>query len=219
MKLAGVNDTLVGYWMGHKLPEAKAAYLLPPVEKQAEVYMRAYPQLSSQAIEATILKEEATLEAVRKFAEAFRIDPMKIKIEKERELGQTSKRTPLYNGRIGENPAKLRTGYKGKRFKTWVKTGWLTMSLESESSAKILGLYAYNFEKPVSVGVELGTWAVKIVDPPTGERLRILSCVGELPEARPPTPLSRRENALENLVYNGEKRQFLVGEAAKAFSS
>jgi hypothetical protein len=79
-------------------------------------------------------------------------------------------------------------------------------------------LYAYNFEKPVSVGVDLGTWAVKIVNPLTGERLRILSCVGELPEARPLTPLARRENALENLVYNGEERQFLGGEAAKTFS-
>jgi hypothetical protein len=38
------------------------------------------------------------------------------------------------------------------------------------------------------------------VDPLTQERLRILSCVGELPEARPPNPLVRRENALENLV-------------------
>jgi len=61
-----------------------------------------------------------------------------------------------------------------------------------------LGLYAYNFEKPVSVGFGLGTWAVKIVNPLTQERLRIFSCVGELPEARPPNPLVRRENARDN---------------------
>ena len=71
--------------------------------------------------------------------------------------------------------------------------------MESESSVKTLGLYIYNFEKFVSVGVVLHL-AVKIVDPLTGEWLRILSCVGELPEARPPNPLVRRENALENLV-------------------
>jgi hypothetical protein len=77
---------------------------------------------------------------------------------------------------------------------------------------------AHNSEKPISVGVDLGTSAIKIVNPLTQERLRILSCVGELPETRPPTPLVRRENALENLVYKGEEMQFLVGEAAKTFS-
>jgi hypothetical protein len=92
------------------------------------------------------------------------------------------------------------------------------MSLESESDAKIRVLYAYNFEKPISVGVYLGTSAIKIVNPLTQERLRILSCVGELPEAKPPTPLAKRENVLENLVYKGEERQFLVREAAKTFS-
>jgi hypothetical protein len=92
------------------------------------------------------------------------------------------------------------------------------MSLESESDAKIRVLCAYNFEKLVSVGVYLGTSAIKIVNPLTQEKLRILSCVGELPEAKPPTPLAKRENALENLVYKGEERQFLVGEAAKTFS-
>ena len=78
--------------------------------------------------------------------------------------------------------------------------------------------YAYNSEKPISVGVDLGTSAIKIVNPLTQEKLRILSCVGELPEAKPPTPLVKRENVLENLVYRGKKRQFLVEEAAKTFS-
>jgi len=92
------------------------------------------------------------------------------------------------------------------------------MSLESESMHTNPNFYAYNSEKPISVGVDLGTSAIKIVNPLTQEKLRILSCVGELPEAKPPTPLARRENALENLVYKGEERQFLVGEAAKTFS-
>jgi hypothetical protein len=92
------------------------------------------------------------------------------------------------------------------------------MSLESESMHTNPNFYAYNSEKPISVGVDLGTSAIKIVNPLTQEKLRILSCVGELPEAKPPTPLAKRENALENLVYKGEERQFLVGEAAKTFS-
>jgi hypothetical protein len=91
------------------------------------------------------------------------------------------------------------------------------MSLGNESDAKIRVLYAYNFEKTVSVDVYLGASAIKIVNPLTQEKLRILSCVGELPEAKPPTPLARRENALENLVYKGEERRFLVREAAKTF--
>jgi hypothetical protein len=114
MKLAGVNDTLVEYWMGHKLPEAKAAYLVPPIEKQAEVYMRAYPQLSFQAVEATKLKEEATLEALRRFAEAFGIDPMRIKIEREKELGRelnASEEIELIQNEL----KKLREGKQGPK--------------------------------------------------------------------------------------------------------
>jgi len=34
------------------------------------------------------MKKEVALEAIRRFAEAFGIDPMKVKIEKQKELGR-----------------------------------------------------------------------------------------------------------------------------------
>ena len=44
--LASVNEKLIEYWMGHKLPGQKIAYLVPTVQEQAVVYMHAYPRLS-----------------------------------------------------------------------------------------------------------------------------------------------------------------------------
>lgn len=61
MKLAGVNDSLVEYWMGHKLPQSKAAYLVPPIEKQVQAYLGAYANLTlfmpgSEDVELRTLK-------------------------------------------------------------------------------------------------------------------------------------------------------------------
>jgi hypothetical protein len=57
MKAAGVNDTLVEYWMGHKLPAQIDPYLFSP-ENQDKIYMSAYPRIS--------LKGEQNLEKLRK---------------------------------------------------------------------------------------------------------------------------------------------------------
>ena len=57
MKAAGVNDTLVEYWMGHKLPAQIDPYLFSP-ENQDKIYMSAYPRIS--------LKGEQDLEKLRK---------------------------------------------------------------------------------------------------------------------------------------------------------
>ncbi|MEM2965152.1 MAG: hypothetical protein QXE22_06885 [Candidatus Bathyarchaeia archaeon] len=59
------------------------------------------------------------------------------------------------------------------------------MPSREESRSQILGLYIYNFEKPLSVGVDLGTSAIKIIRPPTEEGLRMLSSCGEAPEEKP----------------------------------
>lgn len=42
---AGISDTLVEYWTGHSLGKVKAAYNIPPVQLQREIYMEAYPRI------------------------------------------------------------------------------------------------------------------------------------------------------------------------------
>jgi integrase len=45
MKAAGVNETLVEFWMGHKLPGQIDPYLFSP-ENQDQIYMTAYPRIA-----------------------------------------------------------------------------------------------------------------------------------------------------------------------------
>jgi integrase len=45
MKLSGVNESLVEYWIGHSLGGSKGAYLVPPVEEQLKVYKQAEKRL------------------------------------------------------------------------------------------------------------------------------------------------------------------------------
>lgn len=54
MKAAGVNDTIVEFWMGHKLSGEKDSYLLRP-ENQEQIYMTAYPRIALE--EVTLTKE------------------------------------------------------------------------------------------------------------------------------------------------------------------
>jgi len=54
MKAAGVNDTLVEYWMGHRLPGTIDAYFFSP-ENQEQIYMNAYPRIALKEI--TLTKE------------------------------------------------------------------------------------------------------------------------------------------------------------------
>jgi integrase len=54
MKAAGVNDTLVEHWMGHKLPGTIDAYFFSP-ENQEQIYMNAYPRIALEEI--TLTKE------------------------------------------------------------------------------------------------------------------------------------------------------------------
>jgi len=41
MKLAGLNETLVEFWMGHSLGRVRGAYFIPPVEEQLRLYREA----------------------------------------------------------------------------------------------------------------------------------------------------------------------------------
>jgi len=46
LKLAGMNETIVEYMMGHSLGRVKGAYFVPPVVELRKVYSRYYPYVS-----------------------------------------------------------------------------------------------------------------------------------------------------------------------------
>ena len=46
LKLAGCNESLVEYWVGHQLAGSKEPYFIPPVESQREVYKKYEAALS-----------------------------------------------------------------------------------------------------------------------------------------------------------------------------
>jgi integrase len=80
-------------WMGHTYGLAQVysgTRDLDPstIERMRQAYKSAEKHLLGEAVEAEKIKQEAALEAIRRFAEAFGIDPMRIKIEKEKELGK-----------------------------------------------------------------------------------------------------------------------------------
>jgi len=46
LKLAGMNETLVEYMLGHSLGRVKAAYFIPPVSDLRKVYAQFYPYIT-----------------------------------------------------------------------------------------------------------------------------------------------------------------------------
>jgi integrase len=46
LKMAGCNESLVEYWVGHQLAGSKEAYFIPSVESQREVYRKYEASLS-----------------------------------------------------------------------------------------------------------------------------------------------------------------------------
>ena len=79
--------------MGHSTGVA-ASYMKPTVEELAEEYAKAIPGLSILAREEVTkddmkkVRQDAALEAMRAVATTFGIDPMTVRIEKEREVGR-----------------------------------------------------------------------------------------------------------------------------------
>jgi site-specific recombinase XerD len=90
--LAGVNKTASEFFLGHsidplgydKSPKYDVAWF------QRE-YQKVEPRLTlfSETMNRDDMKKEVALEAIRRFGEAFGIDSMKIRIEKQLELGRS----------------------------------------------------------------------------------------------------------------------------------
>jgi len=68
------------------------------------------------------------------------------------------------------------------------------------------------------VGVDLGTSAIKIVNPISREKHRILSIVGELPSEEPSESIGLKKGAVNNIAYESATRTFLLGDAARLHS-
>lgn len=68
------------------------------------------------------------------------------------------------------------------------------------------------------IGIDLGTSAIKIVNPISGERVRILSCIGDILETQLGGLPTRAKTVASNLMYVGEGRSFLLGEGAQSYS-
>jgi len=89
--LNGVSGVASEFFLGHKLD--KMGYDKSPeydVEWFRRQYCKVEPQLNLISGSGNVedMKKEVALEAIRRFAEAFGIDPMKVKIEKQKELGR-----------------------------------------------------------------------------------------------------------------------------------
>jgi len=90
MRRAGINDDeFLNFILGHK-PAYEGAYDKYTEELVVQLYRQASPYLSLTRAEEEIakVKEEAAIEALRHLAKTFGIDPMRIRIEKEKELGR-----------------------------------------------------------------------------------------------------------------------------------
>lgn len=66
--------------------------------------------------------------------------------------------------------------------------------------------------------MDLGTSAIKVVNPISGEKLRILSSVGEIPAEAPSESVGLKRGVANNIAYRSESRSFLLGEAARLHS-
>jgi hypothetical protein len=89
--LNGVNPVASEFFLGHRID--KLGYDKSPeydVDWFKREYLKVEPQLNlfSGSGNREDMKKEIALEAIRRFGEAFGIDPMKIRIEKQRELGR-----------------------------------------------------------------------------------------------------------------------------------
>ena len=117
--------------MGHK-EYLDNAYRRFTLEQLGKYYLKAMPYLTflSETMEYERMKKEIALEAIRRFAEALGIDPMKVRIEKQRELGREPNPEEEIQA-IQNKIKKLRTGNNDpkkivneKELERYLAEGW-----------------------------------------------------------------------------------------------
>jgi hypothetical protein len=68
------------------------------------------------------------------------------------------------------------------------------------------------------IGIDLGTSAIKIVNPISHEKHRILSIVGDLPSEAPSGNIGLKKGIENNIAYESSTHSFLLAEAARLHS-
>jgi integrase len=92
MEMSGVKPIITEILMGHEIG-VSGSYMKPTEKELLEEYSKAIPSLTIFATGATkedmdTVKKEAALEAMRAVATSFGIDPMKVRVEKQKEIGR-----------------------------------------------------------------------------------------------------------------------------------
>jgi integrase len=88
LERAGVSRTVISLWMG-QITGLDINYFRPSEPQLIEEWRKAEPFLSLSGTEdVERLKKSMVLEALRRLAESFGIDPMKVRVEKQRKLGR-----------------------------------------------------------------------------------------------------------------------------------
>lgn len=88
LERAGVSRTVISLWMG-QVTGLDASYFRPSEPQLIAEWRKAEPFLSLYQLEnVEKIKKDVVLEALRRLAESFGIDPMKVRIEKRRETGR-----------------------------------------------------------------------------------------------------------------------------------
>jgi len=88
LERAGVSRTVISLWMG-QITGLDVNYFRPSEPQLVEEWRKAEPFLTiSQVRDAERMKREVALETLRRVAESFGIDPMRVRIERRKELGR-----------------------------------------------------------------------------------------------------------------------------------
>jgi len=88
LESAGVSRTVISLWMS-QVTGLDVNYFRPGEPQLVEEWRKAEPLLSlSGAEDVERLKKDLVLEALRRLAETFGVDPMKVRVEKQKQLGR-----------------------------------------------------------------------------------------------------------------------------------
>ncbi|HKZ40706.1 MAG TPA: hypothetical protein VJ044_07070, partial [Candidatus Hodarchaeales archaeon] len=135
-----VKSIYVELLLGHSMGVTDS-YMKPTFEEMIHEYSKAIPALTILSREEITrddiehLKKEAALEAMRAVASGFGLDPMKVRIEKEKELGREVKgeeEMELIKNemkKIREPQPDPQMTVKEKELETYLKDGWQFVSV------------------------------------------------------------------------------------------
>jgi len=88
LERAGVSRTVISLWMG-QVTGLDVNYFRPTEPQLVEEWRKAEPYLTlSRAEDIEELKKSTVLEVLRRLAVSFGIDPMKVRVEKQKKLGR-----------------------------------------------------------------------------------------------------------------------------------